>query len=81
MVDDTAVDDMLPNGWVSVTLPKGPVGGSNLILALIDRHVMLDADGKPVDPSSGPAVAFLTYGRKDGVRGVCGFVTRVYEEP
>ena len=80
-VDDAAVGNMLPEGWVSVTLPKGPVGGSNLILALIDRHVILDAEGKPGDPSSGPTVAFLGYGRKEGVEGVRGFVLRVYEEP
>ncbi len=79
-VDDAAVGNMLPEGWMSVTLPKGPVGGSNLILALIDRYVILDADGKPGNPSSGPTVAFLAYARKDGVEGVRGFVTRVYEE-
>jgi len=80
-VDDAAVSTMLPDGWAPVTLPKGPVGGSNLILALIDRHVILDAEGKPGDPSSGPTVAFLAYGRKADVEGIRGFVTRVYEEP
>ena len=80
-VNDLAVGDMLPEGWVPVTLPQGPVGGANLIVALIDRHLILDANGSPEDPSSGPNVAFLVYGRKDGVEGVRGFVTRVYEEP
>ncbi|MCP5036653.1 MAG: hypothetical protein GY945_03530 [Rhodobacteraceae bacterium] len=79
-VDDSAMGNMLPEGWVSVTLPKGPVGGSNLILALIDRHLILDAEGKVGDPSSGPTVAFLAYGRSEGVEGIRGFVTRVYEE-
>jgi len=78
---DDAINQMLPEGWVSITLPKGPVAGSNLIVALIDRHVILDAAGKPADPSSGPIVAFLAYAKKDGVEGVRGFVTRVYEEP
>lgn len=80
-VNDAAIDDLLPDGWASVTLPKGPVAGSNMIIALIDRHVILDANGKPEKPSSGPTVAFLAYARKDGVDGVRGFVTRVYEEP
>jgi len=80
-VNDGAVGAMLPEGWVAVTLPQGPVSGSNLILALIDRHVILDAEGDVKNPSSGPTVAFLVYGRKDGVDGVRGFVTRVYEEP
>ena len=43
--------------------------------------MILDAEGKPGNPASGPTVAFLAYGRKDGVGGVRGFVTRVYEEP
>lgn len=80
-VNDSAVGDMLPDGWVPVTLPQGPVGGANLIIALIDRHTILDADGKPSDPSSGPTVAFLVYGRNEAIEGVRGFVTRVYEEP
>lgn len=79
-VDDAAVAGMLPDGWTPITLGKGPVAGSNLIVALIDRHLILDADGKPGNPSSGPTVAFLSYGGKDGIEGVRGFVTRVYEE-
>jgi len=79
-VNDDAIGDMLPEEWMTVTLPQGPVGGSNLIIALIDRHVILDADGQPADTSSGPTVAFLAYGRNDSVEGVRGFVTLVYEE-
>lgn len=80
-VNDGAVGQTLPDGWVAVTLPQGPVAGSNLILALIDRHVILDAESNLDNPTSGPTVAFLVYGRKEGVEGVRGFVTRVYEEP
>jgi hypothetical protein len=80
-VNDEAIGDMLPEGWVPVTLPQGPVGGSNLIIALIDRHVIVDADGKLAQPSSGPTVAFLAYGKNDSVEGVRGFVTLVFEEP
>ena len=79
-VDNAAVAGMLPEGWSPITLGKGPVAGSNLIIALIDRHLILDADGEPGNPSSGPTVAFLSYGRSEGVEGVRGFVTRVYEE-
>lgn len=80
-VNETAMDEFLPEGWIPFTLPKGPVGGSNLIIAFIDRHVILDTEGKPDDPSSGPTVALLAYARKEGVEGVRGFVIRVYEEP
>lgn len=80
-VNDGSASQMLPDGWAAVTLPQGPVAGSNLILALIDRHVILDAEGNLGNPPSGPTVAFLVYGRKEGVEGVRSFVTRVYEEP
>ena len=53
-VGETAIGDFLPDGWNSFTLPEGPVGGANLIVTLIDRHVILDAGGKPLNPSSGP---------------------------
>lgn len=79
-VNDAAIDASLPEGWNSVTLPQGPLGGSNLIVALIDRHLIVDADGAPQQPSSGPIVAFLAYARHSDVEGLRGFVTRVYEE-
>lgn len=80
-VDDAAIGEMLPEGWVSVTIPKGPVAGSNVIVAMMDQDLILNAEGKPDTPASNMAVALLAYARKDGVEGVRGFVTRVYEEP
>lgn len=80
-VGDTAIGDMLPEGWTSVTLGQGPVSGANLIVALIDRHLILDADGAPATPSSGPTVAFMAYARNSDIEGVRGFITHVYEEP
>ncbi len=79
-VDEMAIGKWLPEGWQPVTLGQGPMGGSNLILALIDRHVILDADGAPESPASGPTVAFLVYGKSDGNERPRGFVVRVYEE-
>lgn len=79
-VNDDAAAAFLPDGWSSFTVPKGPAGGANLIVALIDRHLILDADGKPETTSSGPTVALLAYGAK-GQDGVRGFVIRVYEGP
>ena len=79
-VNDAAIDATLPEGWSSITLPQGPLGGSNLIVALIDRHLIVDANGTPQQPSSGPIVAFLAYARNRDIEGLRGFVTRVYEE-
>ena len=79
-VSDSAVNKMLPVGWNSLTLPKGPVSGSNLIMAFIDRYLITDAEGKPASPSSGPILALLAYARNDNVKGIRGFVIKVYEE-
>lgn len=79
-VSDAAMQEVLPEGWVPFTVPKGPVSGSNLIVALIDRHLILDAEGQPEEPAFGPTVAFMAYARNPDEEGVRGFVVRVYEE-
>lgn len=79
-VDDAAIAAFLPEGWAPVTLPQGPVAGSNLIVALIDRHLYLDADGTPDASLQGPTVAMMAYGRNPDIEGVRGFVVRVYEQ-
>ncbi|MDD9978341.1 MAG: hypothetical protein OXQ30_11510 [Boseongicola sp.] len=79
-VNPDGLETMLPEKWKPITLPKGPVAGSNLIVALIDRHLILDANSEPADPPSGPIAALLAYRVKEGEKGVRAFVTRVYEE-
>lgn len=78
---DAAVQAMLPEGWTSLTLPKGPLAGANILVTLMDRHLILDPEGKPEDPSSGPTAALFTYAVKEGEKGPRGFVVRTYEEP
>lgn len=80
-VNDQAAQGMLPDDWKLLTLPKGPLTGANLLLAFIDKHLALDADGKPLDPHSSRTVAVVNYGVKPGVKGVRMFVTRTYETP
>lgn len=77
--NDAAVTGLLPEGWTAITLPRGPVGGANLLLVLMDKHAVLDAEGQPANAAVGPNAAFVAYGRKEGVEGVRTFVTRVYE--
>ena len=79
-VSDSGVNGILPQGWNSLTLRKGPVSGANLIAAFIDRHAIIDADGKPETPGSGPIVALLAYAVNENGKGVRGFVIKVYEE-
>lgn len=77
-IEDSIVTGMLPDGWFSVTLPKGPMTGSNLMVSFIDRHAAMDAEGRPVAP--GIAASMVAFGRNPEVDGVRVFVTRVYEE-
>lgn len=80
-VNETAVAEVLPEGWVPVTLPKGPVAGSNLIASFFDKLLILDGEGKPAMPSSQPVLALVAYGQKDGVEGLRSFITHVFEAP
>lgn len=80
-VNDAAAQAWLPEGWTLVTLPGGPVAGSNLLVSFIDKHLIADAEGAPNEEPANRAVSLLSFGRKDGVEGVRTFVTRVYENP
>ena len=80
-VNEDAAQAFMPEGWRLLTLSKGPFAGANLLVAFIDRHLGLDAEGKPLDPYSSRSVAILNYGTKEGVEGMRMYVTRVYETP
>lgn len=80
-VDDAAAQEMLPADWTLLTLPKGPLAGSNLLMVFIDRRLLLDPEGKPRDPHHGQALALVSYGMKAGEEGARMFVTKVYETP
>ncbi|PHP65386.1 hypothetical protein CSC94_19350 [Zhengella mangrovi] len=59
------VQAMMPEGWTSVPFPSGPMKGSNLLLALIDGVLEMDAEGKPLDPPSRRAAVLVGLGKKD----------------
>jgi hypothetical protein len=77
--DDAAVQATMPEGWKAITLPKGPLAGVNLLVVFMDRHLILDPEGKPQDPSSNPIAAFMSYGVSKDVEGVRAYITRIYE--
>lgn len=79
--DDAAVQATMPEGWKAITLPKGPLAGINLLLVFMDRHLILDAEGKPMDPSANPVAALMSYGVSKDVEGVRGYITHIYEIP
>lgn len=80
-VDGAALAEVMPEGWTPITLPKGPVAGSNLILSFFDKLLITDAEGKPADPATQPVMALVAYGKAEGVEGVRSFVTAIYEVP
>ena len=77
--DDAAVQATMPEGWKAITLPKGPLAGVNILVVFMDRHLILDAEGKPQDPSSNPVAALMSYGVSKDVDGVRAYITRIYE--
>ncbi|SDZ32482.1 hypothetical protein SAMN05444004_110105 [Jannaschia faecimaris] len=79
--NDDAIEAMLPDGWRVITLPKGPLAGSNLLVAFIDRHLALDPENQPLEPYETRSVAILAHGVKPGEDGAHMFVLRVYETP
>ena len=78
-VNDEAVQSMMPDGWKALTLPQGPLAGTNLILSFIERDLVLDPGGKPAQPHQDRAMAVVAYGVRPDVEGVRVFVTRVFE--
>ncbi|GGE40101.1 hypothetical protein [Actibacterium pelagium] len=79
--NDAAVQAMMPEGWKAITLPKGPIAGTNLLVVFMDRHLMRDAEGKPLSPSNELSSAVLAYGVKKGVEGARMFVAKDYGSP
>ena len=80
-VDDAAAQAWLPEGWAPLTLPKGPLAGTNMIVSFMDRHVILDPEGKTDTPASNRAVALLSYAVSPDVKGPRAFITRIWETP
>ena len=75
-VPQDPVQGFLPDGWQGIAFPKGAVKGANFLLALNDKLLVLDADGKPATPPKAREAALMTLAKNgDTVRL---FVLRVY---
>lgn len=64
-VNRDGVQALMPEGWSSVPFPRGPLKGSNLLLALIDGVLEMDPEGKPLDPASRRAAVLVGLGKSD----------------
>lgn len=74
-VDPDGVQALMPDGWDAISWPSGPLKGANLLLALIDGMVEMDAEGKPLDPPDRRAAVLVGLGKNADV--VRGYVLRI----
>lgn len=63
--NEDGVQALMPEGWSVVPFPEGPLKGANLMIALIDSVLEMDAEGAPLDPASRRAAALVGLGKKD----------------
>jgi len=77
-VSSAGLQPMLPEGWVPIPYPRGPLAGANLLVSLIDRALDLDPDGKPKTPPNSRATTLLGLAKQDGGDEVRLFIYRVY---
>lgn len=78
-VDADGLSGFLPDGWKPVPFPRGPYKGGNLLVALIDREMSLDAEGNPETPASSRHVALAGVGKEIEGDKVHLFIYRIYE--
>ena len=74
-VNSDAMQAMMPEGWVSISWPGGPLKGSNVMIALIDGVLEMDPEGAPLDPPDRRAMVVVGLGK--GAEGVRGYVLRI----
>ena len=68
-VNSDGMQPLMPEGWESIPFPSGPLKGSNLLLALIDGVLEMDAEGEPLNPASRRAAVLVGLGKQgDAVR-------------
>lgn len=56
-----AAQAMLPEGWKLLTLGKGPLAGANTFIVFMNKHLQLDAEGKPKPEPAVRSVAVVNY--------------------
>jgi len=77
-VPDGATQPFLPEGWVPVAFPGGPLAGAEALVVLIDRHVDRDAEGNPKSPTTGRAAVLAGLAKDADGDAVRLYVLRIY---
>ena len=78
-VSDASVQPWLPEDWKLLTLPKGPLAGTNLIVGFFDRKLQLDGEGKPAAQPATLGAELVAFAVKPGEEGSRLYVLRKYE--
>ena len=68
-VSDESVQPWLPEDWKLLTLPKGPLAGTNLIVGFFDRKLQLDSEGKPAVQPATLGAELVAFAVKPGEEG------------
>jgi len=79
-VPQAAAQAMMPDGWKALTLPKGPLAGTNLVVVLSDRHLETGPDRKPGDPAVLRQVVLASYGVQPDAPAPRLYITRIYSD-
>jgi hypothetical protein len=77
-VDQKAAQAWLPATWKSVSLPRGPFKGANLLVILDDKFIVQDGEGKPNMGGTYCVAVLVAYGKNEQTGKFAPFVIRLY---
>jgi hypothetical protein len=77
-VDQKTLQAWLPDPWRAVSVPGGPLKGSNLWVVFDDRFLSQDGEGKPVYGGTNRPVILVAFAKHPQTGKVAVFVLRVY---
>jgi len=83
-VDQKAVQEWLPAPWKAVSISKGPLRGSNILVLFDDWFIRHDGEGKLYKDGTFCSSAIVAFGKNQQTEEFSSFVTRVfwpYDDP
>lgn len=76
-VNTEGVQALMPEGWTSIAFPQGALKGANLLLALIDGVLEMNAEDMPLDPASRRAAVLVSLAKENSGDAVRMYVLRI----
>jgi hypothetical protein len=77
-VDADKLGTMMPEGWMPIAFPAGPLTGANAMMNFLDGHAVVDTDGKTTGTRL--TAALIALGKPAESKDVRLFVLRVYTD-